>query len=80
MLREAVDVRWSHFLEGIERGAGGGHTLLFKKDQKFESSWVADASGMHSPVRIALLPEAELDILPALRCLQRHSTSRCSNF
>lgn len=64
VLREAVDVRWGHVLEGIERSAEGGHTLLFKNDQKVESSLIVDASGMHSPTRKSLLPEAELNILP----------------
>ncbi|KAH8814054.1 hypothetical protein F5882DRAFT_485456 [Hyaloscypha sp. PMI_1271] len=61
--RESLDVRWGHVLGDIEiRGAE--LALSFKEKDEVRSTFLVDTSGVHSAIRKALLPDAQLNILP----------------
>lgn len=62
LLRESLDIKWGHALEGISRHESG-HMLKFKDKPELQSNFVVDCSGVHSPIRNILLPELPLEIL-----------------
>ena len=63
VLRESLVVRWGHVLGDIEiRGAE--LALSFKEKDEVRSTFLVDTSGVHSAIRKALLPHAQLNILP----------------
>ncbi|EKD19184.1 uncharacterized protein L3040_009374 [Drepanopeziza brunnea f. sp. 'multigermtubi'] len=72
LLREGVDVRWGHALDGfeaeIERSSkyGTGFVLNFKDREgvSVRGGFVVDGLGVHSLVRRSLLPDAGLNVLP----------------
>ncbi|KAH7417297.1 hypothetical protein BKA64DRAFT_739837 [Cadophora sp. MPI-SDFR-AT-0126] len=63
LLREELDVKWDHVLEGIEAN-GSGQTLTFKDKGQVDCGIVVDTSGVHSPIRRSLLPDVQLNVLP----------------
>ncbi|KAK0119170.1 hypothetical protein ONS95_008028 [Cadophora gregata] len=63
VLREELDIKWGHALEGVEAN-GTGHTLTFKDKEKVHCDIVVDASGVHSQIRKSLLPHVQLNVLP----------------
>jgi 2-polyprenyl-6-methoxyphenol hydroxylase-like FAD-dependent oxidoreductase len=63
LLREDVDVKWGHVLQDIS-SQGSEHILNFRGDEKVESAFVVDTSGVHSTIRKSLLPNSQLNVLP----------------
>jgi 2-polyprenyl-6-methoxyphenol hydroxylase-like FAD-dependent oxidoreductase len=63
LLRENVDVKWGHVLQDIS-SQGSEHILNFKNNEKVESAFVVDTSGVHSTIRKSLLPNSQLNVLP----------------
>jgi 2-polyprenyl-6-methoxyphenol hydroxylase-like FAD-dependent oxidoreductase len=63
VLRESLDVQWGHVLGDIE-SRGAELALSFKEKDEVRSTILVDTSGVHSPIRKALLPDAQLNILP----------------
>jgi 2-polyprenyl-6-methoxyphenol hydroxylase-like FAD-dependent oxidoreductase len=65
LLREDVDVKWGHMLQDIS-SQGSKHILNFKNNEKVESAFVVDTSGVHSTIRKSLLPNSLLNVLPCV--------------
>jgi 2-polyprenyl-6-methoxyphenol hydroxylase-like FAD-dependent oxidoreductase len=63
LLREDVDVKWGHALQDIST-QGSEHILNLKNNEKVESAFVVDTSGVHSTIRKSLLPNSQLNVLP----------------
>jgi 2-polyprenyl-6-methoxyphenol hydroxylase-like FAD-dependent oxidoreductase len=57
LLRENVDVKWGHVLQDIS-SQGSEHILNFRNNEKVESTFVVDTSGVHSTIRKSLLPNS----------------------
>lgn len=64
LLRKGVDVRWGHVLGGIQTTDTNQVVLDFENGECVRSTCVVDATGVHSPVRKALLPGVKVDVLP----------------
>ncbi|KAH7364203.1 hypothetical protein BKA65DRAFT_572474 [Rhexocercosporidium sp. MPI-PUGE-AT-0058] len=67
LLREEINVKWGHALQHISPSSdesGKGHTLTFSNEEKVHSNLIVDTSGVHSPIRKALLPDVKLNVLP----------------
>lgn len=63
VLRESLDIQFDHVLENV-KSSGSEHVVSFKGKDKVQSTFLVDATGVHSRIRKHLLPESQLDILP----------------
>ncbi|KAH7325644.1 hypothetical protein B0I35DRAFT_405008 [Stachybotrys elegans] len=63
LLREGVDVRWEHALDGIEE-TSSGMALRLQNGQKIESACIIGVDGPHSNTRKSLSPGTLLNVLP----------------
>jgi 2-polyprenyl-6-methoxyphenol hydroxylase-like FAD-dependent oxidoreductase len=63
LLRENLDIKWGHALESISK-SDSGQSLVFKNEEKAQSEFTIDTSGVHSQIRRSLLPKKRLNILP----------------
>ena len=63
LLREGIDVRWSHALTKAQNSTRG-MVMSFEKGQRVESKTTVGADGVHSQLRKSFFPESHFDILP----------------
>jgi 2-polyprenyl-6-methoxyphenol hydroxylase-like FAD-dependent oxidoreductase len=63
LLREGLDVRWEHAVDGVDRSSSGVIVHLSTK-QDLENTLVIGADGPHSKVRNGLLPDVVPEVLP----------------
>lgn len=64
MLREGLDIRWEHAVQGVEEKPDGGLSLRLDNGQILSSDIVVGAEGPHSVIRKQFLPLANPEILP----------------
>ncbi|KAF1937112.1 FAD/NAD(P)-binding domain-containing protein [Clathrospora elynae] len=63
LIREGLNVRWQHTLQGLE-STPRGPRLQFDNGESCSANLVVGADGVHSTVRKSLLPSTRLNILP----------------
>lgn len=63
ILREGLDIRWEHCLEGVE-ATPRGVSLHTENGSMMESDTLIGADGVHSLLRKSLIPNSRLNVLP----------------
>ena len=68
LLREGLDVRWSHEIADVDIPSSGKNArtmiLHFRNQKPIETAVLIGADGVHSQVRAALTPEMKPEVLP----------------